>query len=58
MFPLANVLHLFAHELARLRGRRLAFPFGFSRALQRLLFWHHLHLFNGASRLKNSRRRM
>jgi hypothetical protein len=31
MFAFADVFHFFAHELARLRGRRLSFTFIFAR---------------------------
>jgi hypothetical protein len=40
MLPLSNVLHLFAHELARLSGRGFPFSLVFFRSLNCLLLWH------------------
>jgi hypothetical protein len=40
MLALAHVLDLFAHELTRLRRRRLALPPGPSCALEGFAFWH------------------
>src|SRR5207253_2610226 len=40
VLALADVVHLLAHELARLRGWRLAFPGVLVGPLQRLLFGH------------------
>ena len=48
MFSLANVVNLFADELAGLRGRGLAGPLVSARALDCSLFWHgfsHLYVF-------------
>jgi hypothetical protein len=48
MFSLANVVNLFADELAGLRGRGLAGPLVPARALDCSLFWHgfyHLCVF-------------
>ncbi len=41
MFPLANVLHLFAHKFPRLGGGRFAFLLIFARPLERFFFWHN-----------------
>ena len=41
MFAFADVLHFFAHKLARLRGRRLAFALIFARAFNYFFFWHN-----------------
>jgi hypothetical protein len=40
MLPFANVIDLFANELARLRRRRFPFRFVFPCASQSLLLWH------------------
>ena len=41
MFPLADVLHLFPHKLARLRRWRLSFALVFPSPLNGFLFWHN-----------------
>jgi hypothetical protein len=41
VFAFANVFHFFAHELARLSGRRLAFEFVLPRAFDCFFFWHN-----------------
>jgi hypothetical protein len=40
VLPFANVVHLFADELARLRGRRLSFARILACSFQRLLIRH------------------
>ena len=40
MFPLANMLHLFPHKFARLRGGRLPFALVFLSPFNSFLFWH------------------
>jgi hypothetical protein len=40
VFAFPNVLHFFAHKLARLRGRRFAFAFIFVRPFDCFFFWH------------------
>ena len=41
MFAFPNVFHFFAHKLARLSGRRLAFALVFARAFNWFFFWHN-----------------
>src|SRR6478672_1021723 len=41
MLALPNVFHFFAHKLARLSGRRLAFALIFARAFNYVFFWHN-----------------
>jgi hypothetical protein len=41
VFAFPNVFHFFAHKLARLSGRRLAFAFVFARAFNWFFFWHN-----------------
>jgi hypothetical protein len=41
VFAFPNVFHFFAHKLARLSGRRLAFALIFARAFNRFFFWHN-----------------
>jgi hypothetical protein len=41
VFAFPNVFHFFAHKLARLSGRRLAFAFIFARAFNWFFFWHN-----------------
>ena len=41
VFAFPNVLHFFAHKLARLSGRRLAFALVFARAFNYFFFWHN-----------------
>jgi hypothetical protein len=41
VFAFPNVFHFFAHKLARLGGRRLAFALIFARALNWFFFWHN-----------------
>jgi hypothetical protein len=41
VFAFPNVFHFFAHKLARLGGRRLAFALIFARAFNRFFFWHN-----------------
>ena len=41
MFALPNVFHFFAHKLACLSGRRLAFALVFARAFNCFFFWHN-----------------
>ena len=41
MFALPNVFHFFAHKLARLSGRRLAFALIFARAFNYVFFRHN-----------------
>ena len=41
MFAFPNVFHFFAHKLARLSGRRLAFALIFARAFNWFFFWHN-----------------
>jgi len=41
MFSLANVLHLFPDELARLRRWRFSFAFIFPSSFNRFLLWHN-----------------
>jgi hypothetical protein len=41
VFAFPNVFHFFAHKLARLGGRRLAFALIFARAFNWFFFWHN-----------------
>ena len=41
MFAFPDVFHFFAHKLARLSGRRLAFALIFTRAFDYFFFWHN-----------------
>jgi hypothetical protein len=41
VFAFPNVFHFFAHKLARLSGRRLAFPLIFARAFNYFVFRHN-----------------
>ena len=41
MFAFPDVFHFFAHKLARLSGRRLAFALIFARAFNYVFFWHN-----------------
>ena len=41
MFAFSNVLHFFAHKLARLSGGRFAFTFVLARAFNWFFFWHN-----------------
>jgi hypothetical protein len=41
VFAFPNMFHFFAHELARLRGRRFAFAFVFVRPFDCVFFWHN-----------------
>ena len=41
MFAFPNVFHFFAHKLARLSGRRLAFALILVRAFNWFFFWHN-----------------
>jgi hypothetical protein len=41
MFAFPDVFHFFAHKLARLSGRRLAFALIFARAFNWFFFWHN-----------------
>jgi hypothetical protein len=40
MFAFANMFHFFAHEFARLGGRRQTFAFVFTRPFDCFFFWH------------------
>jgi hypothetical protein len=40
MFAFSNVLHFFAHKLARLSAGRFAFALIFARAFNCFFFWH------------------
>jgi hypothetical protein len=40
MFAFANMFHFFAHEFARLGGRRQTFAFVFTRSFDWFFFWH------------------
>jgi hypothetical protein len=51
VFAFPNVFHFFAHKLARLSGRRLAFPLIFARAFNRFFFWHNKMISPLATRL-------
>ena len=51
MFSLTNVFHFFAHKLARLSGRRLAFALIFARAFNCFFFWHNKMISPLATRL-------
>ena len=51
MFAFPNVFHFFAHKLARLSGRRLAFALIFARAFNWLFFWHNNMISPLATRL-------
>ena len=44
MFALPNVLHFFAHEFARLGGRRKPFTFIFVRPFDCFVFWHNANV--------------
>jgi len=57
VFAFPNVFHFFAHELASLSGRRLAFALVFARAFNYFFFWHNKIITPLAARLdviKNS----
>jgi hypothetical protein len=41
MFAFPDVFHFFAHKLARLSGRRLAFALIFARAFNWFFLWHN-----------------
>jgi hypothetical protein len=41
VFAFPNVFHFFAHKLARLSGRRLAFALILARAFNLFFFWHN-----------------
>jgi len=41
MFPLPNMLHFFAHEFTRLRGRGEPFTFVLARPFNSFFFWHN-----------------
>jgi hypothetical protein len=41
MFAFPDVFHFFAHKLARLSGRRLAFALVLARAFYCFFFWHN-----------------
>ncbi len=41
MFAFPDVFHFFAHKLACLSGRRLAFALIFARAFNYFFFWHN-----------------
>ena len=41
VFAFPDVLHFFAHKLAGLSGRRLAFSLIFARAFYCVFFWHN-----------------
>jgi hypothetical protein len=43
MLSLAHVMDFFAHEFARLDGRRFAFGLVFAGPSQSFFFWHLLH---------------
>jgi hypothetical protein len=51
VFAFPNVFHFFAHKLARLGGRRLAFALIFARAFNRFFFWHNKMISRLATRL-------
>jgi hypothetical protein len=51
VFAFPNVFHFFAHKLARLSGRRLAFALIFARAFNRFFFWHNKMISPLATRL-------
>jgi len=51
MFAFPNVFHFFAHKLARLSGRRLAFALIFARAFNCFVFWHNKIISPLATRL-------
>ena len=40
MFAFPNMFHFFAHEFARLGGRRFAFALVLARTFDRFFFWH------------------
>jgi hypothetical protein len=40
MLSFSNMLHFFAHELARLSRRGFTFPFVFTRPFNWFFFWH------------------
>jgi hypothetical protein len=51
VFTFPNVFHFFAHKLARLSGRRLAFALIFARAFNWFFFWHNKMISPLATRL-------
>jgi hypothetical protein len=51
VFAFPNVFHFFAHKLARLGGRRLAFALIFARAFNWFFFWHNNMISPLATRL-------
>ena len=51
MFAFPDVFHFFAHELARLSGRRFAFALVFARAFTCFFFWHNRNVSPLAGRL-------
>jgi hypothetical protein len=51
VFAFPNVFHFFAHKLARLSGRRLAFALIFARAFNWFFFWHNKMISPLATRL-------
>ena len=51
MFAFPDVFHFFAHKLARLSGRRLAFALVFARAFNYFFFWHNKRITPLAARL-------
>jgi hypothetical protein len=51
MLAFPNVFHFFAHKLARLSGRRLAFALILARAFNRFFFWHNKMISPLATRL-------
>jgi hypothetical protein len=51
VFTFPNVFHFFAHKLARLSGRRLAFALIFARAFNCFFFWHNNMISPLATRL-------
>ena len=51
MFAFPTVFHFFAHKLARLGGRRLAFALIFARAFNWFFFWHNKMVSPLATRL-------
>jgi hypothetical protein len=51
VFAFANVFYFFAHKLARLSRRRLAFALIFARAFNWFFFWHNKMISPLATRL-------
>jgi hypothetical protein len=56
MLPLTNVMHLLAHELARLRRWRLSLPFSPSSPFLNLSFWHSCSFHHPSSQMMCLRR--